>query len=99
MFACPDLIEETGRFRKLILGVSGQDFPPSNKLRFPVENFNTSPSYAVTPEFQKVSIYWASIQQTQKLQHFLTEFLSTGYRVNNCTSYTALDINDYIVLI
>ena len=37
MFVSPELIEETGRFRKLIFGISGQNFPPSNKLRFPVE--------------------------------------------------------------
>ena len=28
MFACPELIDETERFRKLIFGVSGQNFPP-----------------------------------------------------------------------
>ena len=48
MFVCPELVEETGRFRKLIFGVSGQN-PP---LRFPVENFHTSPSYDVFPVFE-----------------------------------------------
>ena len=28
MFVCPELIEETGRFRKLIFGISGQIPPP-----------------------------------------------------------------------
>ena len=28
MFVCPELIEEPGRFRELILGISGQNSPP-----------------------------------------------------------------------
>ena len=39
MLVCPAMNEETGRFRKLILGLSGQNPPPPQKLRFPVENF------------------------------------------------------------
>ena len=27
MFLCPELVEETGRFRKLIFGISGQSSP------------------------------------------------------------------------
>ena len=54
MFVCPELIEETGRFRKLIFGILGQNFPSSNKLRFPAENFHTSPSYDVISGFLKV---------------------------------------------
>ena len=44
-FVCTELIEETGRFRKLIFGISGQNFPSSNKLRFSVDIFQISPSY------------------------------------------------------
>ena len=42
MFVCPELIEEPGQFLKLIFGKSGQNFPPSNKLRFPVEICHTA---------------------------------------------------------
>ena len=54
MFVCPGMIEELGRFRKLIFGISGQNPPPPKKLRFPVENFHTSSSYDVISGFRKV---------------------------------------------
>ena len=56
MFVCPELIEETGRFRKLIFGIPGQSSPPppSNKLRFLVEIVDTSQSYDFISGFWKV---------------------------------------------
>ena len=58
MFVCPELIEEPGRFRKLFFGISGQNsLPPSNKLRFPVENFHTSQRYDVISGFRSVKYH------------------------------------------
>ena len=52
MFVCPELVEETERFRKLIFGRHVQILP-SNKLRFLVENFQMSPNYDVISGFRK----------------------------------------------
>ena len=49
---CPELIEETEQFRKLILGILVQLLPHCNKLRFQVKNFHTSPSYDVISGFR-----------------------------------------------
>ena len=47
------MIDETGRFQKLIIGLSGQE-SPRKKLRFRVETFRTSLSYNVIFGFRKV---------------------------------------------
>ena len=44
MFVSLELIEETGRFRVLIFGISGQIFRTTNKLMFLVEIFQSSPN-------------------------------------------------------
>ena len=52
MYVCLELIEETGRFRKLIFGVSAK-VPPCNKLRFPVELFTPRQVMTSFPVFEK----------------------------------------------
>ena len=42
-YVCPELIKETGRFRKLIFEAMFK-IPPSNKLRCPVEIYHNSPN-------------------------------------------------------
>ena len=86
MFVCPELIEETGRFRKLIFGISGQNFPPSNKLRFPVEIFTPRQVMKSFPVFGKC-------------ENHIKPYNSYANRAKNLKLLYKLCIKDTVILV
>ena len=54
IFICPELIEETGRFRRLIFGISGNISPPPKVEVSSFKMFTPRQSYDMISGFRKV---------------------------------------------